>query len=83
MKTRLYVGIREGAKREILRSATEPTHATHGADYLCTIGPFRTRRGAEFMRDYGRGNPHCVCVADAERLARREAAFLRRIGPRP
>lgn len=38
------------------------------------IGPFRTVRGAEFMRQYGEGNPHCQTVGDAERLAKQYAA---------
>ena len=69
-RTKPYVGIREGAIREVFRSAVDPTFETHGKDYLCTIGPFRTVRGAKFMADYGRGNPHCVCVSDAEQLAK-------------
>lgn len=32
------------------------------------IGPFRTRRGAEYMAR----NPYCACVADAEREAARK-----------
>ena len=34
------------------------------------IGPFYTYRAAEFMRIHGRNNPHCQCVADAERLSK-------------
>ncbi len=58
-----------GGSRELFRSATVPTFDTHGARYGATIGPFRTKRGAIFMRDHGRANPHCQCVNDAERIA--------------
>jgi hypothetical protein len=70
---RIYVGLKlDGtARREVFRSAAEPTDQTHGAIYGACIGPFRTMRAAEFMRDYGRGNPHCLCVADAEKLSKR------------
>lgn len=33
------------------------------------VGPFKTERGAIYMRDHGRNNPHCVTVAQAETLA--------------
>ena len=69
MSKRLYLGIAEGGGREVFLSATVPTERSHGQLFLCAVGPFRTRRGANFMRDYGRGNPHCRCVAEAERLA--------------
>lgn len=73
LKPKIYVGIKEGGSRDVFRALDKPTFETHGKYYLATIGPFRTRRGAEFMRDYGRGNPHCVCVSDAEQLARKYA----------
>ena len=38
--------------------------------YMMVIGPFVTKRGATFMRDYGQENSHCQTVADAERLAK-------------
>ncbi len=67
--TKPYVGLSDG-KREMFRSATTPTQATHGHLYAACIGPFRTVRGAKFMRDHGQGNPHCLCVADAERISK-------------
>jgi hypothetical protein len=76
MRNKIYLGLYEGGKREIFRSKFEPTHESHGARYLAVIGPFRTMRGAIFMRDYGRANPHCQCVADAERLGKKYAATL-------
>lgn len=68
-KTRLYVGIGRDFSRTVFRSEVEPSFASHGEQYCATIGPFRTKRGAEFMRDHGRSNPHCQCVNDAERIA--------------
>ncbi len=67
--TKFYVGCKVGGSRELIRYHKQPTAITHGHQYLAVIGPFRTKRGAEFMRDYGQGNPHCQCVRDAERLA--------------
>lgn len=49
-----------------------PTETSHGNQYAFVIGPFRTRRGAEYMAAYGGdGNPHCITVADAEKLAKK------------
>lgn len=73
-RQRFYVGLASGdGSYELFKSAVEPTEETHGEKYGATIGPFRTKRGAEFMRDYGRNNPHVRCVADAERLAKLDA----------
>ena len=68
---RYYVGC-IGTKREVFRSSETPTPES---GYTYCIGPFRTRRGAEWMADSIKGvrNPHCLCVADAERLARQYA----------
>lgn len=75
MTSRIYVGLTLDCtgRREVFRAVETPTEQSHGAKYGAVIGPFRTKRGAEFMRDYGRGNPHCLSVADAERLARKYA----------
>ena len=72
---RYYIGIGStkgtGAEvRELFRCAFTPTETTHGKLYHYVVGPFRTKRGAEFMRQHGHNNPHCVTVWDAERLAR-------------
>jgi hypothetical protein len=76
MNKRYYLGL--GATcREVFQSEETPT-ANAYPQYLAVIGPFRTRRGAVFMRDYGKGNPHCQCVADAERLALRVPNSTRR-----
>ena len=81
MKSKLYVGIKhESYARELFRSAVEPVFSTHGKTYACVIGEFRTKRAAELMRDFGRMNPHMQCVADCERIARREKAGLYPVG---
>ena len=69
-RRRLYLGYVTDGPPETFRSAHEPTFETHGEEYNYVVGPFRTLAGARFMRDYGERNPHCRCVADAERLAR-------------
>lgn len=71
-RTKLWVGCGKGYSREVFRSALTPTEDTHGDRYYAAIGPFRTRRGAEFMATCGRDNPHCRYVADAERIARKQ-----------
>ena len=67
MKAKFYVVVgadgRRLAKRETPRTFDTRERETDYAE----IGPFRTKRGAEFMRD--RHSPHCVCVSDAEQLA--------------
>lgn len=67
-----YVGLLKDVKRETFRYVSDPTMLSHGNLYLAVIGPFRTRRGAEFMARCGGGNPHCQTVADAERISRYE-----------
>ena len=70
-RSKIFVGYTsEPLKLERFKSIDVPTHASHGDKYRAVIGPFRTARGAEFMRVFGVGNPHCRCVADAERLAK-------------
>lgn len=69
---KIYLGLNEG-RREIFRHDREPTRESHGQTYFAVVGPFRTLRGAHFMRDYGAGNPHCLCVRDAERIGKRLA----------
>lgn len=75
---RYYVGLaRIGFAREVFLSPSVPTEESHGDRYGITIGPFRTRRGAEYMAVYGHNNPHCQSVADAERLAKNNPVLLR------
>lgn len=75
MRPRYYVGLRaDPPVREVFRAAQTPTPASHGAQYGAVIGPFVTKRGADWMAQYGgHTNPHLTCVAEAERAARRHA----------
>ncbi len=72
MRKKIYVGLMEGSKREIFRSATTPTRDAF-PQYLAVVGPFRTVRGAQFMVNFGQNNPHCRCVSEAERLGKKYA----------
>ena len=69
-KNRIYVGYITAFNLEVFRSDKEPTRQTHGDKYMASMGPFRTMRAARFMRDCGVGNPHCITVGDAERIAK-------------
>lgn len=64
---RYWVGIKDGV-REVFPCDYKPSLETHGRLYAAVIGPFKTKRGAEFMAGPGYNNPHCRTVADAERL---------------
>ena len=70
MRAKIYLGTKPDGSREIFRSKETPTQETHGAKYNYTPGPFRTIHGATFMLNYGRNNPHCRTVSEAERLAK-------------
>ena len=65
---RWYVGVNR-AGYHTFSCASKPTQQSHGAIYNAVIGPFRTKRGAEYMAKYGKGNPHLQTVDDAERFA--------------
>lgn len=66
---KIYLGV-SGNTREIFKSPSIPTEISH-PQYRYCIGAFRTMRGAIFMRDYGRGNPHCQTVGESEILGKR------------
>jgi hypothetical protein len=69
---RLWVGVK-GNARTVFRHTGEPTAETC-PQFTCAVGPFRTKRGAEYLaKRGGNGNPHCQSVREAERLA---AGFL-------
>lgn len=68
-KKKWYVGVNIG-EYEAFQCDFEPTEESHGDKYSAAIGPFKTKRGAEYMALYGENNPHCQCVNDAERLAK-------------
>ena len=67
-RSRIYVGCANGT-REVFSSKEIPTEKSYPQFNAC-IGPFRTQAGAKFMSTLGFNNPHCVTVADAERLAK-------------
>jgi hypothetical protein len=72
----LYVGVGKDLSRQVFRSEAKPTEETHGDRYLYTVGPFRTRMGADYMRFFGHNNPHCQTVVEAERLAKRHPDWV-------
>lgn len=72
-RTKIYVGVKSG-KSTVFKCFYTPTQKSHGSRYTYVIGPFDTMRGAKYMADYGRGNPHLQTVADAERLSKRKNA---------
>lgn len=66
--TRVYLGKLRGPlngrkEYEPFRSHLEPTQTTHGERYSHVIGPFRTRRAANWGSTYPFG---WTCVRDAE-----------------
>lgn len=70
-----YVGIRiDTGIREAFKSETAPTRDSHGSKYGACVGPFKTKRGAEFLVKYGKGNPHLTDVNTIEKIAKAEAA---------
>jgi hypothetical protein len=71
-KIRPYVGIKKDGTREVFPASQGPTEELYGDLYSAVIGPFKTKRGANFMAQYGAGNPHLQTVEDAERIARQE-----------
>lgn len=71
-KPKTYVGVYPVGPWEVFDYDHEPTDRD-GLPYIAVIGPFRTKRGAHFMADYGRGNPHLQTVSDAERIAKQYA----------
>ncbi len=73
MKAKFYVGTKLDGIYETFKSQNEPTQESHGKQYLAVIGPFITKRGADFMAKHGKGNPHLQHVDDAERIAKQYA----------
>lgn len=49
MKPRYYLGLNNPV-RDVFKADVTPTAKTH-SQYLYVVGPFRTKRGAEYMRD--------------------------------
>lgn len=72
MSIKHYYMIRQQDRKvRILLSDTEPTQAPGD---MYAVGPFRTKRAAFLMGMYGEGNPHMQTVADAEHIAKLDAA---------
>lgn len=71
-RQKIWVGCRFTGPNEVFRCDFVPTMKTHGRQFLAVIGPFRTIRGARFMARYGKNNPHCQTVDEADRLAKME-----------
>jgi hypothetical protein len=73
-RQRYYVGLAKTTFNDttfqLFRSPYIPTEESHGELYGAVIGPFRTKRGAKFMEIYGKNNPHCNTVYQAEKLAK-------------
>lgn len=70
MTHRYYVGFSMlTSNPQVFRHHEAPTAQSHGQRFGHCVGPFRTKRGAEYMARHGRSNPHCTTVAEAERLA--------------
>jgi hypothetical protein len=68
---RFFVGIdRLTGDYKAFRFHKPPTQANCGDLFAAVIGPFNTRRAAEWAAKYGRGNPHFQHVRDAERLCK-------------
>lgn len=62
---RLWVGVK-GNSRTVFRHAGTPTEEST-PQFSSVIGPFRTKRGAQYMAGFHGGRS--LCVSDAEQLA--------------
>lgn len=67
---KFYVGF-NASKLTVFKTNLTPEPGSHPM-FMAVMGPFRTKRGAEFMAKYGHGNSHIQHVNDAERLAKNE-----------
>ena len=73
MTLKYYVGYAYYTGRpSVFRSVETPQQGE--SLFASVTGPFRTKRGADFMAKHGRNNPHCRSVAEAEHCARRAAS---------
>lgn len=68
MKRKYYIGQRRDSHtaRELIYSESEPTYHSHRGTYSYAIGPFRTKRGAQWALEHRYA---WETVAQAERLA--------------
>lgn len=65
-----YIGVNSNLKHKAFRAANTPSFQSHGSQYTYVIGPFKTKRAANWVEKYGKNNPHFQHVDDAERLSR-------------
>lgn len=69
---RYWVGVAAGTGNYFeIEDPKDPARGDY-PQFCAIIGPFRTRRGTAYMRDYGKGNPHLQTAGDADRLAKAE-----------
>lgn len=69
-RQRWYVGFKHDYILQAFKSLKEPTEQEYSAQYFAVMGPFRTKRAADFTAKCGFHNPHIQTVADAERIAK-------------
>ncbi len=74
-RERWYVGV-DGLSRVAFRWDRVPSPGDP-AGFQAVIGPFDTRRGAQFMALYGGNNPHLRTADDAERHAKAAGEMAR------
>ena len=68
MTQRWYVGHKSGIARAFPSTIT-PSESSHGWLFNAVVGPFRTRRAAEWAASPAAyNNPHYHHVRDAERI---------------
>jgi len=58
-----------GKQLRAFRSETVPQDGEQDSAIAAVIGPFRTKRAALLMAEYGFNNPHMQTVEDCERIA--------------
>jgi hypothetical protein len=69
-----YIGVSADKPHTRFTSDKEPTRESHGDEHAAVIGPFKTKRGAEWAEKHGKGNPHFTGVHAAEQFAHEEYA---------
>jgi hypothetical protein len=72
-KKRFYVGVSFVGTPTVFRSATEPTNQNTGGHYSFVMGPFQTKRGADYYALTARNESHLRTVREIERGAKAHA----------
>ena len=70
MKRKHFIGVTRTGRFVAFTTIEEPTESNFCNSYIALIGPFSTRKAADWAEKYGRGNPHFQTVNDAEKLCR-------------